>query len=487
MALPPTNDTIAAIASAPGSGAVGIVRLSGPEAYRVADRLFRGRGGRLPSSYPAGRVVYGRVVDHGVAAAGERASAVSEDSDQQRRSTVTEVSGETVDEALLLTFKAPSSYTGQDVLELQTHGGPAVLRRVLELCVLAGARLAGPGEFTLRAYLNGRLDLAQAEGVLDLVNAATQSARRNATSGLSGALSRRIDAIQTDVTSAYAAVQAAFDYPDEGVPEARLEAPLTSAVAKLDALLATADAGRMSRNGARLALIGRPNAGKSSLLNALLGYQRSLVSDLPGTTRDYLEAPLVIAGVPITLIDTAGIRQTQDRLEASGVDLTHQVSASADLRVVLVDRSAPLSEVDEELLAGVAADTGANHVAAVVIASKSDLPAAWETATVTEKLGAVPLVAVSAITGEGLGELKDVLAASLLGSAASAELWVGNERHVQALAAARAHVTAALEGSHDLAALELQDAIGALAGITGRDGVAEETLSEIFASFCVGK
>src|SRR5690606_9594525 len=181
MALPPTNDTIAAIASAPGSGAVGIVRLSGPEAYAVGDALFSSRRGRKPSDIAAGRVVYGRVRDD----------------------------GETVDEALLLTFRSPSSYTGQDVIELQTHGGPAVLRRVLELCVAAGARLAGPGEFTLRAYLHGRLDLAQAEGVLDLVNAATNTARRNATAGLSGALSSRIDGIQTSVTSAYAAVQAA--------------------------------------------------------------------------------------------------------------------------------------------------------------------------------------------------------------------------------------------------------------------------------------
>ncbi|HZJ10789.1 MAG TPA: tRNA uridine-5-carboxymethylaminomethyl(34) synthesis GTPase MnmE [Trueperaceae bacterium] len=473
MALPPTSDTIAAIASAPGMGAVGIVRLSGPASYAVGDAVFRGRRGQRPSAIPAGRVVYGRVFD----------------------------ADQVVDEALLLTFRGPASYTGQDVIELQTHGGPAVLRRVLELCVGAGARLAGPGEFTLRAYLSGRLDLAQAEGVLDLVNAATQSAMRNAASGLSGALSRRIDMVQTEITSAYAAVQAAFDYPDEGVPEAQLEAPLTRAVAQLEELLATADAGRLSRNGARLALIGRPNAGKSSLLNALLGYQRSLVSDLPGTTRDYLEAPLVIAGVPLTLIDTAGIRSTEDRLEASGVDLARQVSAAADLRVVLVDRSAPLSEVDEELLAGLvaAARSPATHDGAhdgahddavgrtVVVASKVDLPAAWDAGALAAKLGDVPLVEVSAVTAEGLAILKEVLGHALLGDAADAELWVGNERHVRALEQAKEHVVAALDGSHDLAALELQDAITALAAITGRAGVADETLADIFARFCVGK
>jgi tRNA modification GTPase len=462
VALPPTTDTIAAIATAPGTGAVGIVRVSGPGAYAVADAVFRPASGARPSGLGPGRVVFGRVARD----------------------------GEVVDEALLLTFRAPASYTGQDVIELQTHGGPAVLRRVLALCLEAGARAAGPGEFTLRAYLNGRLDLAQAEAVLDLVNASTEAARRNAAGGLTGALSRRIGEVQSDVTAAYAELQAGFDYPDEGVPEARLQGPLRRALERIDELLATADAGRLTREGARLALLGRPNAGKSSLLNALLGYQRSLVSDVPGTTRDYLEAPLVLSGVPVTLVDTAGIRAAADALEASGVVLTTEVAERADLRLLVLDRSRALDGEDRELLRrfapGAPAERGGGRAHTVVVASKADLPAAWAPADLGLHEG-VPVVTVSALTGQGLEELRAALADQLVGDAAGAELWVGNDRHVEALRRARSSVASALEHDEELAALDLQDALAALAAITGREGVVEETLASIFSRFCVGK
>lgn len=454
--LPPTGDTIAAIATAPGMGAIGVVRLSGPDAYRVADSLFEPFRGLKPSARAPGRVIYGRVVDGGAM----------------------------IDEALLLTFRAPHSYTAEDVIEFQTHGGPAVLRRTLDLCVARGARLAAPGEFTLRAYLNGRIDLLQAESVLEMVGAQSDSARRNAALGLGGALGERLGEVQSAVTTAYAAVMASFDYPEEGIPGAELREPLTAALADVRELLATAAAGRLSRQGARLAIMGRPNAGKSSLLNALLGYERSIVSDTPGTTRDYLEAPLMLGGVPITAIDTAGIREAGDAVEASGVEQARRIAGSADFRLLVLDGSVPLKGEDRDLLRGVPLERTA------VVVNKRDRPAAFDSSSIGE-LRRRKVFEVSAVTGAGLPALKDAVIAELLGDAASTELWITQERHVAALGAVEAHLSAALEltgaAELDMASLELKDALEALGQVTGRRAVSEETLAAIFAAFCVGK
>ncbi len=448
MALPPLNDTISAIATAPGVGAVGIVRLSGPDSYRIAADLFRPKGNKRVCDLEAGRVVYGQVRDE----------------------------GELVDESLLLTFRAPHSYTGQDVIELQTHGGPAVLRAVLDLCAARGARLAQPGEFTLRAYLNGRLDLVQAEAVLDLVNAQSDSARRSAALGLSKALSEQLGLIQSDITQVYGNIQAVFDYPEEGVPESAFAEPLERAVTRIDKLLATAKAGAISQRGAKLALIGRPNAGKSSLLNALLGYQRSIVSDMPGTTRDYLEAPLTIGGVPVTAIDTAGIRRTDDLIEASGVEAAKDIALNADLSLLLLDSSEPLTAEDRELVAEL------EPARTLIVSSKTDLPRAWNEAS----LGASHFL-VSAMTGEGLEALKEAVQDALIGDAGSSELWLTSERHAQALSETKDLLERAKAAPDDLASLDLEDALRTLAAITGRGEIAEETLEHIFRNFCVGK
>ena len=448
MPLPPQGDTIAAIATAPGIGAVGIVRLSGPDAYGISSKLFTPQSGLEVTHLPAGRVVYGRVTD----------------------------GAELVDESLLLTFRAPHSYTGEDVLEVQTHGGPAVLRRVLDLCVRHGARLAEPGEFTLRAYLSGRLDLVQAEAVLDLVNAQSDSARRSAALGLSKALSRQLELIQNDITQVYGDLQAMFDYPDEGVPEAAFAEPLRRAVARIDKLLGTAKAGRIARQGARLAFIGRPNAGKSSLLNALLGYGRSLVSDTPGTTRDYLEAPLDILGVPVTAVDTAGIRETGDAVEASGVELAREIARHADLTLLLLDKGQGLEPGDLTLIKEV------DPARLIVLGSKTDLPPAWTPAELP-----VAVLNVSAATGEGLDTLREQVRHTLVGDAGQSELWLGGERQIRALETVREYLLRAVDAPDDLAALDLADALRTLAELTGRGDVAEETLAHIFKNFCVGK
>lgn len=432
------SDTIAAVASAPGSGAIGIVRLSGPHALAVADALFRGR--RRPSRTPGGRFLHGRFVD---------------------------AQGGTLDEGLCLVFRAPHSYTGEDAAELQVHGSPAVLERLLAEALVAGARPAKPGEFTLRAYLAGKLDLGQAEAVLTLVNAKSDGARRQGSLGLAGALAARVAGIAARLTRVLAAISALLDYPEEGVPEEERAAPLREAEADLTALLATARAGRLAQRGARLALIGRPNAGKSSLLNALLGYERSIVTATPGTTRDYLEAGLELAGLPITLIDTAGLRETADAIEAAGVAQARGLADAADLVLLLEDGSQPRQDAPHNL----------PPERALLVRTKADLPALWSDPAA---------LSVSALSGEGLPALREAVRLHLLGDAAQGEVWLGSERQADAARRALDHVRAAQGLPDELAALELEDALGALAELTGRS-VTDDVLDAVFANFCVGK
>ena len=447
------DDTIAAIATAPGVGAIGVVRVAGPASFEVAATLFRPARGGDVRALLGGRAVFGRVVDPGA----------------------TDAHG-FVDEGLLVTFRAPRSYTGQDALELQVHGGPAVLRNVLDLCLRHGARLAEPGEFTLRAVVSGRLDLSQAEAVLAMVEARSDAARRQASVGLSGALSAALDAAQAELTAAYAAVLAHLDYPEEGVPEAQVEAPVARARTRLERLVATAAAGRYAARGARLAIVGRPNAGKSSLLNALLGYERAIVADAPGTTRDYLEAPLELGRVSVTAVDTAGLRSTDDAVEAHGVASARALAAAADVVVVLVDGTRPLDAEDRELVAALDAARTA------WVASKADRPRVWRDA----ELGVVTRP-VSSTSGAGLDELRADLEARLLGDAAGEEVWVTSERALDALREALAALRRVPGAPQDLQGLDLETALRALARITGRGDVAESALAEVFARFCVGK
>jgi tRNA modification GTPase len=267
-----------------------------------------------------------------------------------------------------------------------------------------------------------------------------------------------------------------FDYPDEGVPDAEFAEPLGRAVKRIDELLATAKAGQIAQKGAKLALIGKPNAGKSSLLNALLGYQRSIVSEIPGTTRDYLEAPLSLDGIPLTAIDTAGLRVTEDVIEAAGVQLAKDIAANADLTLYLIDSHETLDAHDVEMLESL------DKERTVVVSSKSDLTHVWNPSQLSQFV-----YRVSAMTGEGLAELKAAIREKLLGDVGSSQLWITSERHTEALQRTKDFLLQAMNTSDDLAALDLEQALKALAEITGRGEIAEETLEHIFASFCVGK
>ena len=430
------SDTIAAVATAPGSAGVGIVRISGPDALHIADSLFRGRA--LPSATAGGRFLYGQFVNAG---------------------------GEVLDEGLCLVFRAGHSYTGEDVAEMQSHGSPAVLAELLAAALNAGARAADPGEFTLRAYLGGRMDLAQAEAVLNLMGAQTETARRQATLGLSGALSRRISEVQGLVTRTLSALQAMLDYPDEGVPEEERVQPLRAAEAELRALIASGRAGRLATQGARLALIGRPNAGKSSLLNALVGYERSIVTPLAGTTRDYLEAGLELGGLPIVLVDTAGLRDTSDEIEAAGVRQARRLAQGADLVLYLEDGSAP-REAAEDLPEGT-----------LLVQTKTDLKTLWYDPAALQ---------VSAVTGAGLPELRQAVLETLLGNAGRQEVWLGSQRQQDAARRALEHIQAAHGLPDDLASYELEEALRAMSELTGRDA-REDVIDSVFRNFCVGK
>jgi len=429
------KDPICAIATPPGKGAIGVVRLSGEGALEIAARVWRGKD---PRRLKGGRFALGEVVDP--------------------------KTGEAIDQAILLVFRAPRSYTGEDLVEFQTHGSPAVLRRVMEVLVAEGARPAGRGEFTFRAYLNGKMDLAQAEAVLALIEAEGELARRQALRALEGALSRRIEALENRLLNLLAHIQALLDYPEEGVEPLEAERTIREVLAEVEALLAQAKASRLAQKGARLALIGAPNAGKSSLLNALLGYERALVSPIPGTTRDYLEAPLELFGIPLVAVDTAGVRETEDPVERMGVERALGIAEEADLVLYVVDRSQPKP-----------APPPLPWARTLKVATKSDLPPAWEDPE---------FLPVSSLTGEGLDRLKEAVREALLGREGGEELLT--ERQGEALLRARERLEEALSLPEDLMGLALEEAARALALLTGKE-VAEEVVARVFQNFCVGK
>lgn len=457
-------DTIAAIATPPGTGGVGIIRLSGPESLEIAQALFR-RPGERPLDPPlaegTGRSLHvGRIVDPGA--------------------------GETLDEVVMLVFRGPHSYTTEDVVEIQCHAGPAVMQRLLVAVLARGARLAAPGEFTKRAFLGGRIDLTQAEAIADVSSARTERALAAAVGQLEGRLALATVALRDPVKLLLAELEASIDFPDEidPPPEARMRETLGGLIDEAGRLLSTADGGRLLREGASLAIVGRPNVGKSSLLNALLQAERAIVTDIAGTTRDVLEAGLAIKGVPFRVLDTAGIREEgADVVERIGIARSKEALAEADVRLVVLDAGEGLGPEDAEILE-IARAAGPT----VVVVNKVDR----HPDAVIPLLEGVSTLRISAATGAGLADLEQAIYDLTLGAALSPIASVAiNARHQSALARASESLHRALESvSHrmpaDFVAIDLRAAMEALGEITGED-LKEEVIDHIFARFCVGK
>jgi tRNA modification GTPase len=448
------DDTIVAVATPPGRGGIGVVRISGPSAASIAQAMTGRREAFTPRHATLAHV---------------KSSAATA----------------AIDRVVITFFPAPHSYTGEDVAEISAHGSPVLLRAIVSEAMRQGARLAEPGEFTLRAYLNGRIDLVQAEAVRDLVNAVTPLQERAAFDQLEGTLTADIRDIDRHLLDLTARLEASLDFPDEGyhfVEGSAAASEIAAVASQIEALLETAERGRMIREGLHVVLAGRPNTGKSSLFNALAGAGRAIVTDVPGTTRDLLTEVVDIAGVPVTIVDTAGARLAAgDAIEAEGIARAHAARQIASVVVLLLDGSKPLTSDDNALL------QETSRVRRVIAVNKSDLPDAWPLAT-------IPALAlkISVLTGAGLEELREALLKAIAGAEDLRDVpAVTNIRHIELLTRARealrrAQAAATASAPEEFVLADLTEARTLLEEVTGTR-TADDLLGHIFSSFCIGK
>ncbi len=460
------DDTIAAISTPLGEGGIGIVRMSGMDSVAIAGQIFLSPKNKLPKEIKSFQLTYGHILDP--------------------------LTGGKIDEVLLSVMRSPYSYTKEDVVEINCHGGMISLMKILELVLGLGARLAEPGEFTKRAFLNGRIDLSQAEAVLDLIRSKTDESRRIALDQLQGGLSEKITSLRDRVMDVCVNIEAYIDFPEdeiETVSKQDLSASMEDIHRKLLTLVKTYDEARFFREGLSTAIVGRPNVGKSSLLNALLQKDRAIVTEIPGTTRDTIEEYLNIRGLPLRIMDTAGIRDVKDLAEKEGVKRSLQSIVNSDLVIALFDRSEPLQEEDFEVLKKI------KDKNTLFVLNKSDLPAAFDRTSFSAFIlnPSSLLLTISATRGAGIEELKDAIFGSCLKNWKEARegVIVTNLRHKTAIQNAQASLMNAMQALTEnqpieIIALELRDSLDKLGEIVGAI-TTEDILERIFNEFCIGK
>ncbi|GAA0781243.1 tRNA uridine-5-carboxymethylaminomethyl(34) synthesis GTPase MnmE [Hathewaya limosa] len=454
-------DTIAAVATSMGEGGISIIRLSGGKAIDIIDKIFRGKNNRSIKDIKTYTMRYGYIVD------GE---------------------GKDLDEVIVTYMKGPRSFTAEDTIEINCHGGVVVTNSILKEVIKAGARLAEPGEFTKRAFLNGRIDLSQAEAVIDIIQAKTELSAKSAVMQSEGKISKEISELRDRLLGVIAHIEATVDYPEDDLEEVTNEQAtkdLTEILQKIDELLEYAEEGKIIREGLKLVIVGKPNVGKSSLLNALLREKRAIVTDVPGTTRDVIEEYINLSGVPVQIVDTAGIRETEDIVEKIGVEKSKEKIEEADLIVFMMDLSREIDEEDMEIF---------NHIKDknyVVLLNKSDLDSKVKE-DVLDLLPKEKVYKISAKTGEGIDTLKNIIKDMFFkGEINSDDIFITNNRHKEALIRAKENLESSLDTLRtvfaiDLASIDLRNAWSNLGEITG-DTLEEDIIHKIFSKFCLGK
>lgn len=456
------DDTIAAIATAPGEGGIGILRISGPKSLQVAEEIFRSMSGKKISEYNTRSLIYGNIVNN----------------------------EDVIDEVLLAYMKGPNSYTAEDVIEINCHGGFISVKKILELILSKDVRIAEAGEFTKRAFLNGRIDLSQAEAIIDVIKAKTDTAHQVAQSQLEGSLSNKIKELRSRITEVLAHLEVAIDFSEEDIEEITyqtLKEKAEEIKVEIKKLYDTAESGKILRDGLKTVIVGKPNVGKSSLLNSILGENRAIVTDIPGTTRDVIEEFVNIKGIPLKIVDTAGIRETEDVVEKIGVEKSKESFNSADLVIMVLDSSRNLSDEDIEILENL------ENKKTIVILNKADLETKIDEKILNKYVSEENIIRTSALKNKGIESLYDKIENMVYGGSVknTSNLVITNSRHKDALLKSYESINDAIDAidsllPYDFIEVDFKNIWDYLGYING-DTVKEDLLDTIFSNFCIGK